>query len=118
MRGVPRPLRTAQTTSSRIALFIACVQGVPTFSDDIQATAAVTLAALLGAQRLPGVPPLREQAFLFYGAGQANIGAAQLIAEALVQEGLAQEEATRQIWLMDSQVPYLIAVACGIRSCA
>lgn len=86
-------------------------QGIPCFSDDIQATAAVTLAALLGAQRLPGVPPLREQAFLFYGAGQANIGAAQLIVEALAQEGLAREEARHQIWLIDSQVlclPYLL----------
>lgn len=89
------------------------MQGIPNFSDDIQATAAVTLAAMLGAQRLTGVPPLRDQAFLFYGAGQANIGAAQLIVEALTQEGLAQEEATRRIWLMDSQVPCrLVACVC------
>ena len=74
-----------------------------TFSDDIQATAAVTLAALLGAQRLPGVPRLRQQAFLFYGAGQASIGAARLLLEALQQEGVPVAQARRQIWLMDSQ---------------
>lgn len=79
------------------------MQGVATFSDDIQATAAVTLAALLGAQRLAGVPRLRRQAFLFYGAGQANIGAARLLLEALGQEGVPEAQARRQIWLMDSQ---------------
>ena len=46
------------------------MQGVPTFNDDIQATAAVSLAALYGATRLHGVPSLLEQTFLFFGAGQ------------------------------------------------
>lgn len=79
-------------------------QGYATFNDDIQATAAVTLGALMGAQRLPGVPPLRQQAFLFFGAGQANLGAAQLLVRALAEEGVPEEDAKRQIWLMDSQV--------------
>lgn len=39
-----------------------------------QATAAVTVAALLGAERLPGVAPLEQQTFLFFGAGQASGG--------------------------------------------
>ncbi|KAK9916262.1 hypothetical protein WJX75_000644 [Coccomyxa subellipsoidea] len=78
-------------------------RGYATFNDDIQATAAVTLGALMGAQRLPGVPPLRQQAFLFFGAGQANLGAAQLLVRALAEEGVPEEDAKRQIWLMDSQ---------------
>ncbi len=80
------------------------LQGYATFNDDIQATAAVTLGALMGAQRLPGVPPLRQQTFLFFGAGQANLGAAQLLVRALADEGVSEEDAKRQIWLMDSQV--------------
>ena len=47
--------------------------GVPTFNDDIEMTAVVTLAALLGAARIPRVPPLREQTFLFFGAGQVGV---------------------------------------------
>ena len=81
------------------------MQGFATFNDDIQATAAVILGALLGAQRQAGVPKLQEQRFLFFGAGQANIGAAQLLTLALTQRGLSQEEARSRIWLMDSQVP-------------
>ncbi len=45
---------------------------VLTINDDIECTAAVTLAALLGATRVPGVPPLEEQTFLFLGAGQVH----------------------------------------------
>ncbi|CAK0735604.1 hypothetical protein CVIRNUC_000608 [Coccomyxa viridis] len=78
-------------------------QGFATFNDDIQATAAVTLGALLGAQRQAGVPKLQDQTFLFFGAGQANIGAAQLLTLALTQRGLSPEEARSRIWLIDSQ---------------
>lgn len=45
-------------------------RGVPTFNDDIQCTAAVSVAAVLVALRLPGVVPLERQTFLFFGAGQ------------------------------------------------
>ena len=80
------------------------MQGYITFNDDIQATAAVTLGSLYGAQRQDGVPKLADQTFLFFGAGQANIGAAQLLTLALAQEGLSAAEARSRIWLMDSQV--------------
>lgn len=49
---------------------------IPTFSDDVQATAAAALAALLGAVQVPGVPPLTRQRWLFFGAGQVRAGAA------------------------------------------
>ncbi len=80
------------------------MQGYATFNDDIQATAAVTLASLYGAQRQDGVPKMAVQTFLFFGAGQANIGAAQLLTLALAQGGLSEEEARSRIWLVDSQV--------------
>ena len=75
-----------------------------TFNDDIQSTGAATLAAVLGATRLLGVPALAEQRFLLFGAGQANIGAAQLIQHRLELEGLSPEEAKSRLWLFDSQV--------------
>jgi len=75
----------------------------PTFNDDIQCTSVITLAALLGATRLPGVPALPAQRVLFFGAGQSNLGGAQLFCEALKAQGLSQEEAEGRIWLMDSK---------------
>ena len=59
---------------------------LPSFNDDSQSTAAVTLAAVLGACRMPGVPPLTEQTFLLVGAGSASLGIAALLMEALQQE--------------------------------
>lgn len=91
------------------------VQGYTTFNDDIQATAAVTLGSLYGAQRQDGVPRLVDQTFLFFGAGQANIGAAQLLTLALAQEGLSADQARSRIWLMDSQV---MPCNCNIPQCA
>lgn len=44
---------------------------VPTFNDDIECTAVVTLAAMLAAPQLMQVP-LRDQTFLFFGAGQVS----------------------------------------------
>jgi malic enzyme len=64
----------------------------------------VTLAAILGATRVPGVPALTQQRLLFFGAGQANLGAAHLILQALMDEGLSQADARSRLWLFDSQV--------------
>ena len=80
------------------------LQGVCTFNDDIQSTAAAVLGAIYGALRLDGVPPLKQQKFLFFGAGQANIGAARLLVAALADEGLSETEAKKQIYLYDSKV--------------
>lgn len=76
---------------------------LPVFNDDIQGTAAAVGASLLGALRVDGVPALREQRVLFYGAGQANLGAAKLAVRAMVEEGLSEGEARARIWLMDSK---------------
>jgi malate dehydrogenase (oxaloacetate-decarboxylating)(NADP+) len=71
------------------------------FDDDIQGTGAVTLAGLLSALRITG-QPLSEQRLLFFGAGQANIGAADTVVAALVEEGLDRESARRCCWFFDS----------------
>jgi malate dehydrogenase (oxaloacetate-decarboxylating)(NADP+) len=57
------------------------------FNDDIESTAAAVVAAVYGAARLPDVPPLADQHFVFVGAGQANIGSARLLCRALQDEG-------------------------------
>eukprot|EP00897_Mesotaenium_endlicherianum_P004739 jgi/Mesen1/4293/ME000022S03578 len=72
-----------------------------TFNDDIQCTAAVTLAGVLGALRLTR-QPLTQQRFLLFGAGQANIGIADLLLYALTREGLSEAAALHRIWLLDS----------------
>jgi len=73
----------------------------PCFSDDIQGTAAITVAAVLTALRLPGVPALAEQTFLFFGAGQANLGVASLLVDAMVARGVPRAAARQRMWLMD-----------------
>ena len=78
-------------------------QGISTFNDDIESTAAAVVAAVLGALQFSDVPALEQQVFLLYGAGQANIGSARLLSKALQAEGLNEAEARERIWLFDSK---------------
>lgn len=72
------------------------------FNDDIQGTAAVTLAGLISALRLTG-ERLVDQRILFLGAGEAGVGIGDLITLALVEEGLTLTEARQHLWFFDSQ---------------
>ncbi len=72
------------------------------YNDDIQGTASVTLAGLLNALKVTG-GKLKDQRFLFVGAGSAGTGIANLIASAMVQEGVSLNDARQRIWMFDNK---------------
>lgn len=75
---------------------------IATFDDDIQGTASVTLAGIYAALQLTG-QSLRDQRFLFLGAGEAGIGIGDLITAGLMAEGLSESEARQHCWFIDSK---------------
>ena len=75
---------------------------LPTFDDDIQGTAAMTVAGLVSALRLTG-GTLAAQRLLFLGAGEAGTGIANLFVAMLGDEKVPESDARRRCWFMDSK---------------
>lgn len=73
---------------------------IPSFNDDIQGTGAVVLAGLLSACKMKG-ENLLDQRIMVVGAGAGGVGVAKVIQDGLVREGLTQEQARRQMYIMD-----------------
>jgi malate dehydrogenase (oxaloacetate-decarboxylating) len=72
------------------------------FNDDMQGTGAITLAAVLSAVKVTGIP-LRDQKLVVFGAGTAGVGIADQLRDAMIRDGAPPEQATAQIWLVDKQ---------------
>jgi len=70
------------------------------FNDDIQGTAAVTLGTLLAACRAKQ-QKLAEQTVVFVGSGSAGCGIAEQIISRMVTEGLSDERARSQVFMVD-----------------
>ncbi|GFR61991.1 malic enzyme [Elysia marginata] len=73
-----------------------------TFNDDIQGTAAVAVAGILASIKITHIP-LKDNVFVFQGAGEASIGIAKLLIKAIIKSGRSEKEAYNQIYMVDSR---------------
>ena len=70
------------------------------FNDDIQGTAAVTTGTLIAAAQTAGTR-IRDQRVVFLGGGSAGCGIAEKIVALMVDDGLSESEARRNIFMVD-----------------
>lgn len=72
------------------------------FNDDIQGTASVALAGIASAARITNTE-LAQQKLLFFGAGEAGIGTAELFVTAVRAAGGDANAARERCWFFDSR---------------
>ncbi len=70
------------------------------FNDDIQGTAAVTVAAILAATRVANTP-LKELNVAVLGAGSAGCGISEQLVQAMIHQGLSEADARSRFYLVD-----------------
>ena len=70
------------------------------YNDDVQGTAGITLAGMINAAKLKGTK-LKDEKYLFLGAGSAGIGLANLLCSALVGQGMSLKEAQSRVYMFD-----------------
>jgi malate dehydrogenase (oxaloacetate-decarboxylating)(NADP+) len=70
------------------------------YNDDVQGTAGITLAGMINAVRLKGTK-LKDEKYLFLGAGSAGIGLANLLCSALVAQGMTLKQAQSRVYMFD-----------------
>ena len=70
------------------------------YNDDVQGTAGITLAGMINATKLKGTK-LKDEKYLFLGAGSAAIGLADLLCSALVAQGMPLNEAQSRVYMFD-----------------
>jgi malate dehydrogenase (oxaloacetate-decarboxylating)(NADP+) len=70
------------------------------YNDDVQGTAGITLAGMINATKLKGTK-LKDEKYLFLGAGSAGIGLADLLCSALVAQGMTLRDAQSRVYMFD-----------------
>jgi malate dehydrogenase (oxaloacetate-decarboxylating)(NADP+) len=70
------------------------------YNDDVQGTAGITLAGMINAAKLKGTK-LKDERYLFLGAGSAGIGLADLLCSALVGQGMTLKDAQSRVYMFD-----------------
>ena len=70
------------------------------YNDDVQGTAGITLAGMINAVKLKGTK-LKDEKYLFLGAGSAGIGLADLLCSALVAQGISRKDAQSRVYMFD-----------------
>ena len=75
---------------------------LPSFNDDVQGTAAVTVAGVMAGLRAIGAS-LRDQRIVIVGAGAAGVGIARLLRTSLTRTGLSGDDLIRSIAVLDSR---------------
>jgi len=70
------------------------------YNDDVQGTAGIVLAGMINAVKLKGTQ-LKDEKYLFFGAGSAGIGLANLLCSALVAQGMTLKDAQQRVHLFD-----------------
>ena len=70
------------------------------YNDDVQGTAGITLAGMINAAKIKGTK-LKDEKYLFLGAGSAGIGLANLLCSALLVQGLTLKEGQSRVYMFD-----------------
>ena len=70
------------------------------YNDDVQGTAGITLAGLINAAKLRG-RKLKDEKYLFLGAGSAGIGLVDLLCSARVAQGMTLKDAQSRVYMFD-----------------
>lgn len=70
------------------------------YNDDVQGTAGITLAGMINAAKIKGTK-LKDEKYLFLGAGSAGIGLADLLCSALVAQGMSLKDAQSRVYMFD-----------------
>ena len=70
------------------------------YNDDVQGTAGIVLTGMINAAKLKSTK-LKDEKYLFLGAGSAAIGLAGLLCSALVAQGVTLKEAQSRVYMFD-----------------
>jgi malate dehydrogenase (oxaloacetate-decarboxylating)(NADP+) len=70
------------------------------YNDDVQGTAGITLAGMINAAKVKRTK-LKDEKYLFLGAGSAGIGLADLLCSALAAQGMTLKEAQSRVYMFD-----------------